>query len=45
MPGAAFPGDEEPVTLEGDPEDALKVLLEKETAPGADDVVEPVLDD
>jgi hypothetical protein len=45
MPRDAFPGYDEPVNIEGEPEDVLKVLLGDEVDAGADDVVEPVLDD
>jgi hypothetical protein len=44
-PRDAFPGYDDPVNLSGEPEDVLKVLLADEADPGADDVVEPVLDD
>jgi hypothetical protein len=45
VPRDAFPGYDEPVNIEGEPEEVLKLLLADEIAPGADDVVEPVLDD
>jgi hypothetical protein len=45
MPRDAFPGYDDPVNIEGDPEDVLKVLLGDEVGTGADDVIEPVLDD
>jgi hypothetical protein len=45
MPGDAFSGNDEPVTVEADSEDVRKLLLGDESEPGADDVVEPVLDD
>lgn len=41
----AFPGYHEPVNIEGEPEDVLKVLLADGSEPGADDVVEPVMDE
>ena len=44
-PRDAFPGYDEPVNIEGDPEHVLKLLLGDEADPGADDVVEPILDD
>ena len=40
-----FPGHEEPVTSDGEPDPALEVLLGDEVSPGADDLVEPVLDE
>jgi hypothetical protein len=45
MPRDAFPGYDDPVNIEGEPEDALKVLLGTEADAPAEDVVEPVLDD
>ena len=44
-PRDAFPGYDDPVNIEGEPEDVLKVLLGDEVSSGAEDVVEPVLDD
>lgn len=44
-PRDAFPGYDDPVNIEGDPDDVLKLLMTDEADPGADDVVEPVLDD
>jgi hypothetical protein len=45
VPGDAFAGNDGPVNLEGDSEDVLKVLLDDESEPAADDVVEPILDE
>jgi hypothetical protein len=45
VPRDAFPGYDDPVNIEGDPEDVLKVLLDTEASDQAEDVVEPVLDD
>jgi hypothetical protein len=44
-PRDAFPGYDEPVNIEGEPDDVLKVLLADEVSPGAEDVVDPVLDE
>ena len=45
MPRDAFPGYDDPVNIEGEPDAVLKLLLGDDVSPGADDVVEPVLDD
>jgi hypothetical protein len=45
MPREAFPGYDEPVNIEGEPEDVLKVLLGDEVGAGDSDAIEPVLDD
>ena len=45
MPREAFPGYDEPVNIEGEPEDVLKVLLADEVGSGDNDTIEPVLDD
>jgi hypothetical protein len=45
MPRDAFPGYDDPVNLEGDFEEVVTTLLTPETDSGAEDVVEPVLDD
>jgi len=45
MPRDGFPGNDEPVIIEGEPDEELQVLLGDEVSPGADDVVEPVLDE
>jgi hypothetical protein len=45
MPRDAFPGYDEPVNIEGDPEDVLKVLLGDEVTVGDTDTIEPVLDE
>ena len=44
-PRDIFPGYDDPVDIEGESDDVLKVLLGGETSSGAEDVVEPVLDD
>lgn len=44
-PRDAFPGYDEPVNLNGEPEDVLKVLLADEVGEGDTEQVEPVLDD
>jgi len=36
---------DDPVNIQGEPEDILKLLLADEFAPGTEDEVEPVLDD
>ncbi len=43
-PRDAFPGYDQPADIEGEPREVLKVLAPDEADPGADDVVEPVLD-
>jgi hypothetical protein len=45
MPRDAFPGYDEPVNIEGEPEDVLKVLLGDEVSDGNADEVEPILDE
>lgn len=45
MPRDAFPGHDEPVNIEGDPEDVLKALLTSETEASPADEVEPDLDE
>jgi hypothetical protein len=46
MPRDAFPGyDPDPVNIEGEPEDVLKVLLGDEVSDGNADEVEPILDE
>jgi hypothetical protein len=44
-PRDAFPGYDDPVNIEGEPDEVLKVLLGDEVTVNPDDVVEPVLDD
>jgi hypothetical protein len=44
-PRDAFPGYDDPVNIEGDPNDVVGLLMADEASPGADDAVEPVLDD
>jgi hypothetical protein len=45
VPRDVFPGYDDRVNIEGESDDVLKVLLGDGVSPGADDVVEPVLDD
>ena len=45
MPRDAFPGYDDPVNIEGEPEDVLKVLLGDEVSDGNADEVEPILDE
>ena len=45
MPRDAFPGYDDPVNLTGDPEEVLKTLLGDEASNGAEDEIEPKLDD
>jgi hypothetical protein len=45
MPREAFPGYDDPVNIDGKPEDVLKLLLADEVTGGAEDEIEPVLDD
>jgi hypothetical protein len=45
MPRDALPGYDDPVNIEGEPEDVLKVLLGDEVSDGNADEVEPVLDE
>jgi hypothetical protein len=44
MPREAFPGYDEPVNIEGEPEEVLKVLLGDEVTERDNDTVEPELD-
>ena len=44
-PRDAFTGFDDPINLNGEPDYVLKLLLADEADPGADDVIEPVLDD
>ncbi|MHB8220287.1 MAG: hypothetical protein ACYDHU_08190 [Acidimicrobiales bacterium] len=45
MPRDAFPGYDEPVHVEGDPEELLTALRAPETNAAVDDGIEPQLDD
>jgi hypothetical protein len=45
MPRTAFPGYDDPVNIDLDPEDALRALLSEESSPSGDDGIEPALDD
>ena len=45
MPRDAFPGYDDPVNIDGDPDDVLRLLMADEANPGVDDVIEPALDD
>jgi hypothetical protein len=45
MPPDMFPGRDDPVTVGGDPEEALKILLAREVGEGDPEVVEPILDE
>jgi hypothetical protein len=44
MPRTAFPGYEEPVNIEGDPEELLRTLMEPDAEPEVD-ATEPGLDE
>jgi hypothetical protein len=44
-PRDAFPGYDEPVNIEGDPEELLATLLAPETVGPVEDGIEPQLDD
>ena len=44
MPRDAFPGYDEPVNIEGDPEELLRTLMAPETHPAVEDGIEPQLD-
>ena len=44
-PRDAFPGYDEPVNINGDPDDVLKLLMGDESSTGAGKVVEAVLED
>ena len=45
MPRDAFPGYDDPVNIEGEPDDVLKVLLGDEVSSGNAEAVEPELDE
>jgi len=45
MPRDAFPGYDEPVNIEGEPEDVVKVLLGDEVTTGDSNAIEPNLDE
>jgi hypothetical protein len=45
MPRDAFSGDDELLNVEGEPDEALKVLLGDEVGEGDPDVIEPVMDE
>jgi len=45
MSPRGFPGDDEPVVSEGEPDDAVEVLLGDQVGEGDPDAVEPVLDE
>jgi hypothetical protein len=45
VPRDAFPGYDEPVNIEGDPEELLTSLLKGESESSPEDAIEPVLDD
>ncbi len=45
MPGERFSGDDELLNIEGEPDEALNVLLGDEVGEGDPDVVEPMLDE
>lgn len=44
-PRDAFHDHDDPVNIDGEPDEVLKVLLGDEVTVNPDDVVEPVLDD
>jgi hypothetical protein len=44
-PRDAFPASDDQIKIDGDFEDGVQSLLTSEVEPGADDVVEPVLDE
>ncbi len=44
-PGDAFSGSDEPVTVEGDRDDVVKVLLGDEVGHEDTDFIEPALDE
>ena len=44
-PRDAFPGNDEPVNIDADPEDALRALLGEGGEEGEPDAIEPVLDE
>ena len=44
-PRDAFPGYDEPVNIEGEPDEVLKVLLGDEVGEGDSDTTEPVMDE
>lgn len=45
MPRDAFPGYDDPVNIDADPEEALNVLLGDEVGEGESETVEPVTDE
>jgi hypothetical protein len=45
MPRDPFSGDDDLLNIEGEPDEALKVLLGDEVGEGDPDVVEPMLDE
>jgi hypothetical protein len=45
VPRDPLTGEDEPVNIEGEPDDVLKVLHSDEVTPAADDVVGPLLDE
>jgi hypothetical protein len=45
VPRDAFPGHDEPASIESDPEDVLRTLLSSETEGAPADEVEPDLDE
>jgi hypothetical protein len=45
VPRDAFPGYDEPVNIEGDPEELLRTLMAPESAAPEDDEIEPELDE
>ena len=44
-PRDAFPGYDDPVNIDGDPDELLTTLLNSETTSPVEDGIEPVLDD
>jgi len=44
MPREAFPGYDDPVNIQGDPEEAIKALI-RDDEDGDSDEIEPVLDE
>jgi hypothetical protein len=45
VPRDAFPGYDDPVNIDADPEEALTTLLADEVGQGDSDTIEPVLDE
>lgn len=45
MPRTAFPGYDEPVNIEGDPEELLTALLQPESVEPEADAIKPELDE